>query len=126
MWCGLTGLRAVVEGMRGELRTFRAASVPLFGAIGGLAVPIGIYLLINPSAPDASGWGLPMSTDRIATLKQSGFFAGLSTEDLAALAAKYGRTVKGEPKLLSMMIEDGYKAGEIIEGKRTGHVVNAR
>lgn len=47
----------------GELRTFRAASVPLFGAIGGLAVPIGIYLLINPSGPDASGWGLPMSTD---------------------------------------------------------------
>lgn len=47
----------------GELRTFRAASVPLFGAIGGLAVPIGLYLLINPSGPDASGWGLPMSTD---------------------------------------------------------------
>jgi NhaA family Na+:H+ antiporter len=47
----------------GELRSFRAASVPLFGAIGGLAVPIGIYLLINPSGPDASGWGLPMSTD---------------------------------------------------------------
>ncbi|WP_229872378.1 Na+/H+ antiporter NhaA [Promicromonospora soli] len=47
----------------GELRTFRAASVPLFGAIGGLAVPIGMYLLLNPSGPDASGWGLPMSTD---------------------------------------------------------------
>ena len=47
----------------GELRTFRAASVPLFGAIGGLAVPIGMYLLINPSGPDAAGWGLPMSTD---------------------------------------------------------------
>jgi len=47
----------------GELRSFRAASVPLFGAIGGLAVPIGIYLLINPSGPDAAGWGLPMSTD---------------------------------------------------------------
>ncbi|MGW2095732.1 Na+/H+ antiporter NhaA [Promicromonospora sukumoe] len=47
----------------GELRSFRAASVPLFGAIGGLVVPIGIYLLINPSGPDASGWGLPMSTD---------------------------------------------------------------
>lgn len=29
-----------------------------------------------------------MSTDRIAILKQSGFFAGLSTEDLAALAAR--------------------------------------
>jgi CRP/FNR family transcriptional regulator, cyclic AMP receptor protein len=29
-----------------------------------------------------------MSTDRIATLKESGFFAGLSTEDLAALAAR--------------------------------------
>lgn len=29
-----------------------------------------------------------MSTDRIAILKESGFFAGLSTEDLAALAAR--------------------------------------
>lgn len=47
----------------GELRSFRAASVPLFGAIGGLVIPIGIYLLFNPSGPDASGWGLPMSTD---------------------------------------------------------------
>ncbi|KAA1425466.1 Na+/H+ antiporter NhaA [Mumia zhuanghuii] len=47
----------------GELRSFRAASVPLFGAIGGLAVPIGLYLLINPSGPDAAGWGVPMSTD---------------------------------------------------------------
>ncbi|WP_370616872.1 Na+/H+ antiporter NhaA [Mumia sp. Pv 4-285] len=47
----------------GELRSFRAASVPLFGAIGGLAVPIGLYLLVNPSGPDASGWGVPMSTD---------------------------------------------------------------
>jgi CRP/FNR family transcriptional regulator, cyclic AMP receptor protein len=29
-----------------------------------------------------------MSTDRIATLKQSGFFAGLSTEDLASLVSR--------------------------------------
>lgn len=59
----VVGLEVNRELTVGELRSFRAASVPLFGAIGGLAVPIGLYLLVNPSGPDFDGWGVPMSTD---------------------------------------------------------------
>ncbi|MGH1564183.1 Na+/H+ antiporter NhaA [Mumia sp. DW29H23] len=59
----VVGLEVNRELTVGELRSFRAASVPLFGAIGGLAVPIGLYILVNPSGADFAGWGVPMSTD---------------------------------------------------------------
>lgn len=59
----VVGLEVNRELTVGELRSFRAASVPLFGAIGGLAVPIGLFILLNPSGEDFSGWGVPMSTD---------------------------------------------------------------
>jgi CRP/FNR family transcriptional regulator, cyclic AMP receptor protein len=41
-----------------------------------------------------------MSTDRIAILKESGFFAGLSTEDLAALAARCRWRTTGSGELI--------------------------
>lgn len=41
-----------------------------------------------------------MSTDRIAILKQSGFFAGLGTEDLAALAARCRWRTTGSGELI--------------------------
>ncbi|MBW9209813.1 Na+/H+ antiporter NhaA [Mumia sp. zg.B21] len=59
----VVGLEVNRELTVGELRSFRAASVPLFAAVGGLAVPIALYLLIAPSGPDSAGWGVPMSTD---------------------------------------------------------------
>ncbi|KHL10616.1 Na+/H+ antiporter NhaA [Mumia flava] len=59
----VVGLEVNRELTVGELRHPRAASVPFLGAVGGLAVPIALYLAINPSGPDAAGWGIPMSTD---------------------------------------------------------------
>jgi len=57
------GLEITREIATGELRDRRTVAIPALGALGGLAVPILIYLLINPSGEEARGWGIVMSTD---------------------------------------------------------------
>jgi NhaA family Na+:H+ antiporter len=51
------------ELIRGELRKIRSAMLPIMAALGGIAVPIGIYLLTNNGFGGAHGWGIPMTTD---------------------------------------------------------------
>lgn len=51
------------ELIRGELRSMRAAVLPVVAAIGGLAVPIAIYTYFNNGFEGAHGWGIPMTTD---------------------------------------------------------------
>jgi len=57
------GLEISREVTVGELHSPRAVVVPVFGAIGGLAVPAVIYLLFNAGGPGGHGWGIPVSTD---------------------------------------------------------------
>ena len=57
------GLEITREVAQGDLRDRRTVIVPTIGAVGGLLVPIAIYLLINPSGEAARGWGVVMSTD---------------------------------------------------------------
>ena len=57
------GLEITREVAQGELQDRRSVAVPAIGALGGLLVPILIYLLINPSGDAARGWGIVMSTD---------------------------------------------------------------
>lgn len=52
----------------GEMRDRRTALTPVLAALGGIAAPIGLYLLINPSGPTAAGWGIPMATDTALVL----------------------------------------------------------
>ncbi|MGY2916058.1 Na+/H+ antiporter NhaA [Bradyrhizobium sp. USDA 3262] len=47
----------------GELRDPRAALLPVAAAIGGMVVPVSVFLLIEGGGPGASGWGTVMSTD---------------------------------------------------------------
>jgi len=51
------------EMVLGELRNPRRAALPLAGALGGMIVPVGFYLLLIGGGPAASGWGTVMSTD---------------------------------------------------------------
>ena len=37
--------------------------LPVFGALGGMIVPAGIYASLHAGGPAASGWGVPMATD---------------------------------------------------------------
>lgn len=57
------GLELKVEFIDGELSTFRKAILPLACAFGGMVGPAVIYHLLNPSGPEAAGWGIPMATD---------------------------------------------------------------
>jgi Na+:H+ antiporter, NhaA family len=47
----------------GELRDRRLVVAPALGAIGGLALPAVLYLLVAGGGPGAAGWGIPISTD---------------------------------------------------------------
>ena len=57
------GLEARREFDMGELRDRRRVAVPLAAGLGGLVVPVAIFLAVNAGQPSASGWGAAMSTD---------------------------------------------------------------
>jgi Na+/H+ antiporter NhaA len=59
----VAGLEARREFDLGELRERRRVALPLVVAVGGMVVPIGIYLAINAGRSSAAGWGTAMSTD---------------------------------------------------------------
>ncbi|MFN2629189.1 MAG: Na+/H+ antiporter NhaA [Gaiellaceae bacterium] len=59
----VVGLEARREFDLGELRERRRLAVPLLAGIGGMVVPIAIYLAANAGRPSAHGWGTAMSTD---------------------------------------------------------------
>ena len=57
------GLEIKREIIAGQLSGVRRAALPVAAAIGGMAVPALIYVLINRSGDFLSGWGIPMATD---------------------------------------------------------------
>jgi Na+/H+ antiporter NhaA len=59
----VVGLEARREFDIGELRERRRFVVPLVAGIGGMVVPIAIYLAFNAGTSAAHGWGVAMSTD---------------------------------------------------------------
>lgn len=60
----LVGLELKREFVAGDLRQIRTSVVPVAAAIGGVAVPAGIYTLINLSSPEVlRGWAIPTATD---------------------------------------------------------------
>jgi Na+/H+ antiporter NhaA len=59
----VVGLEAKRELDLGELRERRRLTIPVFAAIGGMALPVAIYLAFNAGGSGAHGWGAAMSTD---------------------------------------------------------------
>jgi NhaA family Na+:H+ antiporter len=59
----VVGLEIKRELVDGELRSVRRAALPVLAAVGGMALPAGIYALFNAGGPGAAGWGVPMATD---------------------------------------------------------------
>ena len=59
----VVGLEAKRELDLGELRERRRLAIPLVAALGGMALPILIYLAFNAGGSGAHGWGAAMSTD---------------------------------------------------------------
>lgn len=59
----LIGLELEREIYQGELANIKDALLPIFGAIGGMFLPAGIFLLFNFGTTTQSGAGIPMATD---------------------------------------------------------------
>jgi len=59
----VVGLEARREFDLGELRERRRFALPLLAGIGGMAVAVAIYLVVNAGRPSVHGWGVAMSTD---------------------------------------------------------------
>jgi Na+:H+ antiporter, NhaA family len=59
----VVGLEIKRELVAGELRTLRAAALPVVAAAGGMVVPAAIYAAVNAGGAGAPGWGVPMATD---------------------------------------------------------------
>ncbi len=57
------GLEARREFDLGELRERRRVALPLVAGLGGMVVPVLIYLAINAGHSSIHGWGTAMSTD---------------------------------------------------------------
>lgn len=59
----LIGLELEREIYKGELSKIKDALLPIFGALGGMMIPAGIFLLFNAGTATQSGAGIPMATD---------------------------------------------------------------
>ncbi|MBI1651212.1 Na+/H+ antiporter NhaA [Hyphomicrobium sulfonivorans] len=59
----VVGLEIKREFTVGQLSDVKAAALPIAAAIGGMAVPALLYMLVLPTGPWAHGWGIPMATD---------------------------------------------------------------
>ena len=59
----LIGLEVRREFDMGEFRERRRLAVPVIAALGGMAVPVAIFLALNPDPEAARGWAMVMATD---------------------------------------------------------------
>ena len=51
------------ELVTGDLRNPKAAALPIVAALGGVVVPVLIFLMLVGGGEEARGWGIPMATD---------------------------------------------------------------
>ena len=59
----IIGLEIKREFLIGELNSTKKIMFPLFGAIGGIALPVLMYIMLNQNPETLKGWGIPMATD---------------------------------------------------------------
>ncbi len=65
----LVGLEIKRQLLEGHLATPKCALLPGFAALGGMAVPAGVYAAINWGEPAAlAGWAIPTATDIVLAL----------------------------------------------------------
>lgn len=71
----IIGAEVKREFTKGALSTVRTAAFPLAGAIGGIVVPIAVYLAFTYGTEAARGWGTVITSDTAFALAIIGLFA---------------------------------------------------
>jgi Na+/H+ antiporter NhaA len=113
------GLEARREFDMGELRERRRLALPLLAGLGGLVVPIVIYLAFN-TGPAARGWGAAMSTDTAFALgmlaltrprfpdRVRAFLLSVAVVDdlvsLVVIGAAYSQAIRVIPLLVAVAV----------------------
>ncbi len=59
----LIGLELKRELLVGELNSLKKAAFPFIAALGGVLIPIVLFLTLNQQSDTANAWGIPMATD---------------------------------------------------------------
>jgi NhaA family Na+:H+ antiporter len=59
----VVGLEIKRELLVGELASRRKAAIPIAAAVGGMAVPALVYVLVNLGGDGMAGWAIPSATD---------------------------------------------------------------
>ncbi|MGB0884134.1 MAG: Na+/H+ antiporter NhaA [Flavobacteriales bacterium] len=59
----LIGLEIKREFLIGELNSIKKIAFPLFGALGGMLVPVLFFIFFNENPETQKGWAIPMATD---------------------------------------------------------------
>lgn len=114
------GLEVRREFDLGELRERRRLMLPLLAGLGGMALPVAIYLAINGGHSSAHGWGVAMSTDTAFALgmlalvgprfpdRLRGFMLTIIVVDdvvaLLVIAVAYSGDVSLEPLLIATAV----------------------
>jgi Na+/H+ antiporter NhaA len=75
----VVGLEAKRELDTGELRERRRLAIPVFAALGGMALPVLIFTAFNAGGSGAHAWGAAMSTDTALALGVLGLLAPQGT-----------------------------------------------
>jgi Na+/H+ antiporter NhaA len=105
----VVGLEARREFDMGELRERRRVAMPLLAGLGGMAVPVLIYLAFNAGRGSAHGWGAAMSTD-------TAFALGM----LALVGPRFPERLR--TFMLTVSVVDDVAALVVIAIVYTGHV----
>src|SRR5215469_11712621 len=121
----VVGLEARREWDMGELRVRSRVTLPFLAGLGGMLVPIAIYLAINAGQPTAHGWGAAMSTDTAFALGALALAGGKGLPDrvrtylltfsvvddlagLAVIALFYSSNVMWLPLVIGAALLCGY------------------
>jgi Na+/H+ antiporter NhaA len=104
----VVGLEAKRELDLGQLRERSRIAIPVVAALGGMALPVALFLAFNAGSPTAHGWGAAMSTDTA--------FA------LAVLALLAPAGTRARVQLLTLAIVDDLVALLVIAIAYTDHV----
>jgi len=104
----VVGLEAKRELDLGQLRERKRIAIPVVAALGGIAVPIAIFLAFNAGGAGGKGWGAAMSTDTAFALA------------VLALVAPNGTRVRVQ--MLTLAIVDDLVALMVIAVVYTEHV----